>query len=180
MKTCTKCKKEKGFSDFYRDKSHGDGLCCWCKSCNVTNDRIRRAKNPTKRKTTEKIWYLANREARIARAIRWGRENRERRNAITKKWKMANLDKVRDQTVRRRAKKRNAYVASVSRQEIFARDGGKCHICKKKVNPKKWHLDHIIPFAKDGTHEPKNVAVAHPKCNMQKHVTGMAQLRLIN
>ena len=33
MKICNKCKIEKDESEFYRDKSHGDGLNSWCKNC---------------------------------------------------------------------------------------------------------------------------------------------------
>ena len=32
-KTCTKCKKEKELSAFYRDSRTKDGLRCWCKAC---------------------------------------------------------------------------------------------------------------------------------------------------
>ena len=33
MKTCSKCKIEKGEADFPKDKSQSDGLKCRCKDC---------------------------------------------------------------------------------------------------------------------------------------------------
>ena len=33
MKTCTKCKIEKEFSEFYKDKTKKDGYNSGCKSC---------------------------------------------------------------------------------------------------------------------------------------------------
>lgn len=33
MKICSKCKVEKGFGEFNKDKSKKDGLCCKCKEC---------------------------------------------------------------------------------------------------------------------------------------------------
>lgn len=33
MKTCTDCKLEKEISDFYKSKSHSQGVMCYCKGC---------------------------------------------------------------------------------------------------------------------------------------------------
>lgn len=33
MKTCSKCKEIKPFSEFFKAKGNKDGLACWCKSC---------------------------------------------------------------------------------------------------------------------------------------------------
>ncbi len=33
MKTCTKCKIEKPFEDFGKNRTKKDGLCTWCKDC---------------------------------------------------------------------------------------------------------------------------------------------------
>jgi len=87
------------------------------------------------------------------------------------------LAKDRDQRRRhkKRARKRQAYRAPVSRSAIFERDGWRCQICKLKVNPryigrhpKAPSLDHIIPLVVGGTHEPSNVQLAHFGCNARK------------
>ena len=75
----------------------------------------------------------------------------------------------------RRVRKKNAYVADVRRYDIFVRDDWRCHICNRKVSkvqqvphPRAATLDHLIPLAKGGTHEPANVATACFECNYLK------------
>lgn len=87
---------------------------------------------------------------------------------------------------RRRARKREAFVAPVYRSRIFDRDAWMCQLCGKRTSPGRVvpHplapvLDHIVPLADGGTHEPKNVQCAHFLCNSQKADRGQDQLRLI-
>ena len=83
-----------------------------------------------------------------------------------------------DRSARRRAATLASTVETVSRAVVFARDGGRCHICGKLVG-KSWHLDHIVPLAEGGAHSYLNVAVACPKCNMWKYTKRGFQLRLL-
>lgn len=93
--------------------------------------------------------------------------------------------KVRDD--RRKARQRNAFVAPVSRLDVFARDGWRCQLCRKRVkrlasppDPLAPTIDHIIPLAKGGTHEPVNVQLACFMCNSKKgDRAANDQLRLI-
>lgn len=87
---------------------------------------------------------------------------------------------------RRRARKAKAYVAPVSRAAVFARDNYTCHLCGGKVDaaaraphPKSPTIDHILPLARGGTHEPANVATAHFLCNARKGARGGGQLLLV-
>jgi hypothetical protein len=87
---------------------------------------------------------------------------------------------------RRRVRLENATVEEVDPHYICKRDNWVCQICGKKVNPKyKWphplsaSIDHIIPISKGGTHERKNLQLAHLECNLKKHNGGHDQLRLI-
>lgn len=75
----------------------------------------------------------------------------------------------------RRARRRNAFVAPVYRREIYERDGWTCQLCGDEVDrtaavpdPLSATLDHIVPLAKGGTHEPSNVQLAHFLCNSVK------------
>lgn len=75
----------------------------------------------------------------------------------------------------RRARKRDAYVDAVRFIDIYLRDKGKCQLCGKKINlkhksshPMSASLDHMIPLSLGGTHEPKNVQLAHMICNSLK------------
>jgi hypothetical protein len=81
----------------------------------------------------------------------------------------------REHKHRRRARKRGAFVAPVSARQIHERDKWRCHICRKLVSktavvphPRAATLDHLVPLAALGTHEPANVATAHFICNSTK------------
>lgn len=88
---------------------------------------------------------------------------------------------------RRRARKRDAFVADVSRSQIFERDRWTCQLCGKRVDrtavapqPLAPTLDHIVPLAVGGTHEPANVQLAHAQCNTSKRTRPRGeQLRLL-
>lgn len=87
-----------------------------------------------------------------------------------------------DGRTRRRARKRDAYVADVWRPRIFKRDGYRCQICGKRLamsksvpHPKAPTIDHIIPLSEGGTHEPSNCQAAHFMCNAMKSGSAAAQ-----
>jgi len=76
---------------------------------------------------------------------------------------------------RRRARQREAYVEDVYRQRVFDLDAYRCHLCKSKCDPSKAvphpkapTLDHVIPLAAGGKHEPKNCRTACYSCNNSK------------
>lgn len=86
---------------------------------------------------------------------------------------------------RRRARKSGAYVADVWRRDIFERDHWKCKLCGKALkrkakapHPLAPTIDHIIPLAAGGTHEPANAQAAHFICNCLKRDGGTDQLLL--
>jgi 5-methylcytosine-specific restriction endonuclease McrA len=56
----------------------------------------------------------------------------------------------------------------IKRSLLWERDMGICHICNEAADRNYWHLDHIIPIARGGTHTWDNVAVSHPACNLSK------------
>lgn len=90
---------------------------------------------------------------------------------------------------KRRAMEREAFVAPVNRQAIYERDRWVCQLCRKPVargkavpHPKAPTIDHVVPLARGGTHEPANVQLAHYLCNSIKSDgdwTGGEQLALI-
>ena len=72
---------------------------------------------------------------------------------------------------RYRARRRNAFVSNVDPQAIYERDGWRCHVCGGDIDryarrtPLAPSLDHVIPLANGGTHEPANVWACHLGCN---------------
>jgi hypothetical protein len=61
------------------------------------------------------------------------------------------------------------------RASLFERDGWKCGICRRKVDPALRYpdpnapsLDHIVPVADGGTNEPGNLRLTHLRCNCSR------------
>ena len=75
----------------------------------------------------------------------------------------------------RRARMKAAFVAPVSPLAIYKRDGWQCWLCLSAIDPHADpqgdhgpSLDHIIPLANGGTHEPANVRACHRGCNARR------------
>lgn len=84
-------------------------------------------------------------------------------------WSRATFpDRAADYVEKRRARKLAAFVDDVKRAVVFERDEGICGICGTPVDPKRFHVDHIIALAKGGEHSYANVQLAHPACNHRK------------
>lgn len=78
---------------------------------------------------------------------------------------------------RRRARKLGATVETFTREEIFDRDGWRCGICHRAVDPTllwpaPWSvsLDHIVPLSLGGEHSRANTRCTHLECNMVRGV----------
>jgi len=55
------------------------------------------------------------------------------------------------------------------REVIFARDGGICMKCGKRVAKNDFHVDHIHPVSKGGSEwDLKNLELSCQKCNLSK------------
>lgn len=98
----------------------------------------------------------------------------------------ARRERDRDTKSRRRARKRGVGLGRVHRRRIFERDGWTCQICHRPLararvapHPMSPSIDHIVPLAAGGRHEPLNVQAAHLLCNSKKGDRGASQLRLL-
>jgi 5-methylcytosine-specific restriction endonuclease McrA len=69
---------------------------------------------------------------------------------------------------------------------VLLRDGWRCQLCGKKLNPKHRgtyrddapELDHVTPLSKGGEHSKRNTQCACRKCNLSKSNKALGQLRL--
>jgi len=76
MKTCSKCKQTKAFTEFHKQSEKPDGLRSRCKVC-------------------RKEFYQNNREKINARVSKWQKNNREKKNANNRRWRKNNREKYR-------------------------------------------------------------------------------------
>jgi len=138
-------------------------------------DRARYHANPEKRSARQ--WKAANAERNRARDRLWRLANREKERERLRRWKAANLDKVHAERASRRGATRTEKIDPVT---IYNRDNGRCHICRRQVSAARFHLDHLVPLSRGGTHTEDNVSIAHPRCNLRRGPGRLpAQLRLI-
>lgn len=87
----------------------------------------------------------------------------------------------------RRAAKIRAGDKGINWQALWLRDGGICHLCRKKVkyipgnavNAMGGTIDHLIPLTPDGTHTWSNVALAHRRCNISRGNRDVVPVQLL-
>ncbi len=177
MKTCTRCKAEKEFTEFNKDKTRHDGLFPQCIECKKNNykenylktrdDKIKKARewvlnNKEKRKEYRKVYNIKNKELNNKSCREWYSVNKQKVNEYYKKRKENDpLFKLRCNiaTLIRFYIKKQGYSKKSKTLKILGCtiEEFKVHLENKFVdgmtwdNHGEWHLDHIYPvsLAKD-------------------------------
>lgn len=202
MKTCTRCGQEFPRDGFYKNRTRKDGLTDWCKECSKEATRLQHLRDPEAHRRRARAWFQANKDRCRENKRRWeasrppeSREERNRRQreryrcdpefrervlARSRARLLENPDYGRAKTARRRAMLRGRPAEFINPQHIYERDGGKCHICHRRVSRGDFHIDHLIPVSQGGANVASNVALAHPFCNVSRGAGRIpAQLRLV-
>lgn len=154
MKTCGGCLKELPLQEFYLRRRAGcrPSVCSWCKTCMRTSARTWRKGNPDRVQAWNKAYYAENR-------------TREReRNRL----------KQRDSTAKNLRRRSKAPVRW-SRSDVLEAYGTLCHLCGEEIDMElKWPnvlsftVDHVVPLARGGSNDLKNIRPAHGSCNFSK------------
>jgi hypothetical protein len=124
------------------------------------------ARTSEKAKADAKRWASEHPEKVAGRIQRWNAENPEKTRAAKQHYKRS--DAGRSKARLRQLRMAGLDAEYLSRQMIWERDSGLCHLCGEPAEPHNWHLDHVIPLARGGSHTYDNVAVSHPSCNLRK------------
>lgn len=98
----------------------------------------------------------------------WREKNLERHKEMIRDWCKRNPDALQAASARRRARKSGG--SGVSRAEwkqIKDKFKNCCAYCLKRFD--KLTMDHVVPLAKGGQHEPSNIVPACRPCNLRKH-----------
>ena len=77
-KTCTKCKKRRSLSRFFRNRTCKDGLSVYCKECQKAATDDWRIRNKQRISTVNRIWYRNNIKHHAAQTKQWKQNNRDR------------------------------------------------------------------------------------------------------
>jgi 5-methylcytosine-specific restriction endonuclease McrA len=180
-KRCPRCQKVLPLAAFYRNRSRPDGLENICKICShAVYEEQYLAGNRKCDPIKEKLYYYQNRERILAyqkakrTPTRAPRQTAAERLAYKRRWarqdRKDNPEKNRAKVAARRARRRmvgGGGWTATDVHEIYRLQRGRCALCPKKLG-KTFHQDHIVPLARGGKHERRNLQLTCPTCNLQK------------
>lgn len=173
MKTCNKCKKRKSLNEFYFRKDTNKHRS-ECKECNKQAKALREAEPGVKelRASKERERRQLHKEsinARLAKR-RNTAEGKEATRKAHQKWCKNNPDKVKAYNKNAKHKRKtpkNKQDSTSKTTNWLLNEPKLCVYCGKPCHT-DYHLDHITPLSKGGTHTVDNFAIACPFCNISK------------
>lgn len=196
-KTCTACGVDKALDEFYAHPSGLYGKTNHCKPCKRSYDRQRYEANKAARLAQMKDWRDANpdrvvelrhqyaasqgrtysprvektpeerRAAKLAYAAQYREENRDLTRERIARWGRRNRDKVRDYSMRRRARLLSAE-GDHSHEDwlhMLRIWGFACAYCDSGDRLTK---DHVVPLSRGGSNSIGNIVPACLSCNSSK------------
>ena len=140
-KQCSKCKETKSLEDFYKNSDTKDRLQGHCKVCHKLSLAKHKATNP------ENFSFLQKKH----RITRRSREKRKIDSLLTMEQIFFLWEKQQG-----RCPYCPSYYRSKSIQRIDLTDRS------------SYHIDHVIPLSKGGTHDITNLILCCPECNLKK------------
>jgi hypothetical protein len=173
MKTCTKCKTEKPFGYFSKDKQKKDGLQCWCKECKKKynqENKVRIAKKSKKYRSKHqeelinycKEWRIKNPDY----TKEYYRSNAEKIKKKSSRWKKENPEKVFNYNTKRRHFA--SHLGKEDWKHIMSQNDWKCFYCDTPLDKNNRTIDHIIALNNGGTNDIENCVASCMSCNCSK------------
>ncbi len=165
---------------------YSDGKCKACVRARVKAYSDKNAE--TKREYCRK-WRLENieevRKVDRARSAEFRQNDPEKRKAIytdyvlrnpekvlasKRSWKKNNPEAVREAQITRRARIRavDGRLPRGTIKRLYVSQNGRCACCRSHLND-VYHVDHIYALVNGGPHEPSNLQLLCPPCNLAKH-----------
>ncbi len=128
------------------------------KMTNAERMRRRREAHPEQHRAAAREWYHNNLETSRKYRTEWYARNKERLiEKFRTSWHANNL----------RRRKAAGKLSAAALKEILELQRHRCAICRCSVRG-GYHIDHINPIARGGTHDRRNIQILCPACNMSK------------
>lgn len=172
MKTCSKCKEEKLFSEFHRNRSRKDGYNHNCKTCVIKYKTL----NKTKISSYVHQYYELNKDKILVYQKAYCERNKskiaKRKKKSDTKWREANKDKCSAYSAKRRANKLCATPSWLTKEELIEiEELYEIAQAFKLYTGQDYHVDHIVPLQGKtvcGLHVPWNLQVITAEENRSK------------
>lgn len=158
FKYCYTCENVKSVCSFSKDNSKKDGLQVKCKDC----DAQYRKDNKSSIKSYMRVYGRKH-----------YRENKESKSRYGREYFKLNASIARERRQRRRALRRGADDDGSTNESVIARWGGTCYLCGVPVAEdgkplESYHLEHVVPLSKGGSHTIDNLRPSCAKDNLSK------------
>jgi 5-methylcytosine-specific restriction endonuclease McrA len=134
-------------------------------------------------------WYKENKGRHIAASMDWVKKNPDGRKAIYKRYYRKNKEKV--ESANKKWRSENPLRVKAISRNINANRRAMLKACKQPTKQQKktiecfyeqaqrlekklgikFHVDHIVPIARGGSHIPTNLQVLPAALNVRKHAT---------
>lgn len=201
-KACTSCGAVLPLGEFPKHRGKRDGLASRCKACQRAASarfRVERPEVVRRGKAAERERYRRLNADGVVRVVeKWcpqcgrvlpaGSFHRMAQQAdglaskcreCRARWVGEHLSLFVDYSHRRRARERGVEWEPIDRGVLYEREGGRCHICGRRVAVDVFEVEHLVPLSRGGSHTWSNVGIAHPRCNRVKWANDeVVQLRL--
>ena len=166
MKKCSKCKEEKDFSEFHKNKRSVDGYQNQCKACRKTHADLTKEKKAKK----DKEWYERNKEKQRAKVREYRQNNLEVCKERNRRYKKNNKGLINYLTSLKKKKVKQATPSWADKEKI--KQIYLISAQKTKETGIQYHVDHIIPIKGElvsGLHVPENLQVITATENLKKN-----------
>lgn len=100
----------------------------------------------------------------------WRKRNPDKHKAYIRKYRQTERFVIVNRALTMQRQKREAGGPGYSADDVELQGKGQkwlCWWCGKPLNG-SYHIDHRIPLKRGGKHDPGNIVLAHPRCNLQK------------
>jgi len=131
----------------------------------------RRLADPEKERQRRQAEHVRLREANVRRARRWRAAHPGATTRQVQAWAAQHPEAYKALKAREAAKRRGSERvtwAAEDLRELMAQQQGQCFYCHTVLG-ESYHIEHKLPLSRGGQHEPGNICLACPQCNMRKH-----------